>query len=150
MEQLYTWANFRAKTRANKESIELPPCSGESRRDRHPFVFFENAERKLFSLHKCVIAAKKSDLTDAQLVSLVPKAASEALQVGNSLRRIRPSASGSEWNEFRDRIEIVVIGATGVGLMCKKGLRMESIVGFPLFLSVSFFPINQLNFRRTC
>ena len=66
----------------DKDDHEEGVCanSGESRRDRHPFVFFENSEKKLFSVHKCVIADKKSDLTDSQLVSLVPKAASERLQ----------------------------------------------------------------------
>ena len=66
----------------DKDDHEEGVCanSGESRRDRHPFVFFENSEKKLFSVHKCVIADKKSDLTDSQLVSLVPTAASERLQ----------------------------------------------------------------------
>ena len=66
----------------DKDDQEEEICtnSGESRRDRHPFVFFETSEKKLFSIHKCVVAEKKSDLTDSRLVSLVPKAASERLQ----------------------------------------------------------------------
>ena len=59
---------------------EVCASSGESRRDRHPFVFFENSQKRLYSVHKCVLADKKSDLSDAQLVSLVPGAASERLQ----------------------------------------------------------------------
>ena len=70
--------------------------SGESRRDRHPFVFFENSEKKLFSVHKCVVADKKSDLTDSQLVSLVPKAASERLQVLIAISHVQRSTTTSK------------------------------------------------------
>ena len=63
------------------DNEEASANSGESLRDRHPFVFFENSEKKLFSVHKCVIADKKSELSDSQLVSLVPEVASERIQV---------------------------------------------------------------------
>ena len=63
------------------DNEEASANSGESLRDRHPFVFFENSEKKLFSVHKCVIADKKSELSDSQLVSLVPEVASDRIQV---------------------------------------------------------------------
>lgn len=47
-----------------------------SKRQRHPWLFFQNGASQLLSVHKCLLAGKKSDLLedDAALVARIPEA----------------------------------------------------------------------------
>ena len=47
-----------------------------SKRHRHPWLYFQNAESQLMSVHKCLFAEKRSELLedDVALVSLIPEA----------------------------------------------------------------------------
>jgi hypothetical protein len=61
----------------NDENEEAP---GKMRRERHPWVFFENADHQLYSVYKCVLADKRSDLGDSEMIKLIPKLASPDLR----------------------------------------------------------------------